>query len=220
METYQAIKSRRTIRKFKDVEVPWEYVIKLLEAGKSAPSSGNIQNWKFIVIRDTDQKKELAEMCGNQHWIARAPVLIAVVADVDKAKRFYGIRGDRLYSIQNCAAAATNMLIMANDLGLGGAWVGYMDEEKVSTVLTLTPNMRPQVILAIGYPDEDPPCPPKYTLETVMYFRQFGGQGNRIDEIYKHTGDYSYTLKKGIDKVREVGKKINDVIMGNDEDDE
>lgn len=220
METYEAIKTRRTVRKFKDVEVPWENVVKILEAGKSAPSSGNIQNWKFIVIREPEAKKELAEMCGNQHWMARAPVLIAIVADVDKAKRFYGIRGDRLYSIQNCAAAATSMLIMANDLGLGGSWIGYMDEEKVSSALTLTSNMRPQAILAFGYPDEQPPCPPKYTLEAVMYFRQFGGQGNRIDEIHRYTGDFSYNIKKGIDKTRELGKKVNDILMGNEEDDE
>jgi len=218
MDTYEAIKTRRTIRKFKDVEIPWENIIKILEAGKSAPSSGNIQNWKFIVIRDQDQRKELAEMCGNQHWMARAPVLIAVVADVEKARRFYGIRGDRLYSIQNCAAAATSMLIMANDLGIGGAWIGYMDEEKVSAALTLASNIRPQVILALGYPAEEPPCPPKYTLENVMYFRQFGGQGNRIDEIHKHTGEFSYTIKNTLDKTKKLGKKVNDILMGNEDE--
>jgi len=214
MDVYECIKTRRSIRKFKDIDVPWELVVKLLEAGKSAPSAGNIQNWKFIVIVDKEAKQEIAEFCGNQLWMARAPVLIAVVADVDKARRFYGIRGERLYSIQNCAAASQNILLMAHSLGLGGCWVGYMEEDKITSALTLAQGIRPQAILAIGYAAEDPPCPPKYTLENSMYFRQFGGQGNRIRDIPQYKGEFSYKIKGAIDKSKEMARKINDKLVG------
>jgi len=80
---------------------------KLLEAGKAAPSSGNIQNWKFIVITDKDQRKQLAEFCGTQLWMAKsACAMIVGVADTDKARSFYALRGERLYSTQNCAAGS------------------------------------------------------------------------------------------------------------------
>jgi nitroreductase len=214
MDVYECIKTRRTVRKFKDLEVPWDDVVKLLEAGKSAPSSGNIQNWKFIIVTDKDAKTELAEYCGNQLWMAAAPLLIVVVADVDKAKRFYGIRGERLYSIQNCAAAIENILLIAHSLGLGAAWVGYMEEYKIGPALTLPEGIRPQGIVAIGYPAENPPCPPKYTLEGVMYFRQFGGQGNRIRDIPQYKGEFSYKIKDAIDKTKEVAGKLNKKLMG------
>jgi nitroreductase len=216
MDVYECIKTRRTIRKFKDIEVPWDLIVKLLEAGKSAPSSGNIQNWKFIVINDKSAKTEISEYCGNQLWMANAPVLIVVVSDSDKAKRFYGIRGERLYSVQNCAAATQNILLMAHSLGLGGAWVGYMEEYKLGPALTLPEGIRPQAIIAIGYPAEDPPCPPKYTLENVMYFRQFGGQGNRIKDVPQYKGEFSYKIKDAIDKTKDVAIKINKKLTGED----
>jgi nitroreductase len=216
MDVYECIKTRRTIRKFKDIEVPWDLIVKLLEAGKSAPSSGNIQNWKFIVINDKNAKTEISEYCGNQLWMANAPVLIVVVSDSDKAKRFYGIRGERLYSVQNCAAATQNILLMAHSLGLGGAWVGYMEEYKLGPALTLPEGIRPQAIIAIGYPAEDPPCPPKYTLENVMYFRQFGGQGNRIKDVPQYKGEFSYKIKDAIDKTKDVAIKINKKLTGED----
>jgi len=216
MDVYECIKTRRTVRKFKDIEVPWDNVVKLLEAGKSAPSSGNIQNWKFIVIKDKAARVQVAEYCGNQMWIAKAPVLIAVVADVDKAKRFYGIRGERLYSCQNCAAAIQNMLLMAHSLGLGGAWIGYIEEDKIIPMLTLPPGIRPQGIIAVGFPAEEPPAPPKYTLENVMYFRQFGGQGNRIQDIPQYKGEFSYKIKGAIDKTKEIAGKMNKKLLGDD----
>jgi len=214
MDVYECIKTRRTVRKFKDIDVPWDDVSKLLEAGKSAPSSGNIQNWKFVVVKDKAARIEIAEYCGNQLWIAKAPVLIVIVADVDKARRFYGVRGERLYSAQNCAAAAENMLLMAHALGLGGAWIGYMEEDKVAQAITLPDSIRPQLILAIGVPAEQPPTPPKYTLENVMYFRQFGGQPNRIKDIPQYKGEFSYKIKGAIDKTKEIAQKINKKLVG------
>lgn len=217
MDVYECIKTRRSIRKFKDIQVPWDLIVKLLEAAKSAPSSGNIQNWKFIVINDKDAKREIAEFCGNQLWIAKAPVILVAVADVDKARRFYGIRGERLYSIQNVAAAVENVLLMAHSLGLGGCWVGYMEEDKITSALTLSPGIRPQAVIPIGFPAENPPCPPKYTLENTMYFRQFGGQGNRIRDIPQYKGEFSYKLKSAIDGTKNVAKKINDKLVGKEE---
>jgi nitroreductase len=216
MDVYECIKTRRTVRKYKDIEVPWDNVCKILEAGKSAPSSGNIQNWKFVVVKAKAQKAEIAEYCGNQMWIAKASVVICVVADVDKARRFYGIRGERLYSAQNCAAAAENMLLMAHALGIGGAWIGYMEEDKIISALTLPQGIRPQCILAFGYPAEMPPAPPKYTLENVMYFRQFGGQANRTKDIPQYKGEFSYKIKDAIDKTKEIAQKMNDKLMGNE----
>jgi len=217
MDVYECIKTRRTVKKFKDINIPWDDLITILEAGKCAPSSGNLQNWKFIVIKDPDAIAEIAEYCGNQLWMCKANALVAVVADIDKGKRFYGIRGERLYSIQNCAAAAQNMLLMAHALGIGGAWVGNMEEEKITSVLTLPDYIRPQCILALGYPAEEPPTPPKFTIENTMYFRQFGGQGNRIRDIPQYAGEWSYKIKDAIELGKKVGNAINKKLSGDDE---
>ncbi|MFC1800423.1 nitroreductase family protein [Nanoarchaeota archaeon] len=123
MDTWECIKTRRSIRKYKPVPVPRALVAKVVDAGRFAPSSGNLQNWKFIVVTDEGLKKAIAEACLEQYWMEKASVHIVMVAEPDKAKRFYGKRG-MLYTTQNIAAATENMLLCAHSIGLGACWVG------------------------------------------------------------------------------------------------
>ena len=164
------IKSRRTIKHFLPKFVSWNNISKVLDAARHAPSCGNVQNWKFIVIFEPGQKQQIAELAYEQYHIAMAGVLIVVCAEVEKAERYYGARGERLYSIQNCAAAIQNMLLEAQSLGLGTTWIGAFDEEGIKSMCGIPEEVRPQAIIALGYPKEIPPKPPKYPLETVTYF--------------------------------------------------
>jgi len=209
MDVYECIKTRRSVRRYLETPVEWEKIGRILDAGKEAPSCGNIQNWKFIVVTDASMRKRFAEVSAEQTWMAEAPVHIVIVNEFDKVDRFYGIRGDRLFSIQSCAAAAENMLLMAHALGLGACWVGSFEEETVTRLMNIPPFGRPQAIITIGYPAENPPMPPKYTMENVMFFRQFGGQPERIKDIPQYQGAYSYKIKEALDKGKEVVDKIN-----------
>src|SRR3989338_6616640 len=123
MEVMDCIKARRSIRKFKDQPVKWDDITKILESAKYAPTSGNIQNFRIVVVQNTAIKKRIADACYNQSWMEQAPVLFVIGAETEKAKRFYGMRGERLYTVQNCAAIAENMLLSARDSGLGTCWV-------------------------------------------------------------------------------------------------
>ena len=91
------------------------------------------KHWKFILIRDKDTINKLAEAALQQLWIASAPFIIVVSSETEKLNQFYGVRGERLYSIQNCAAAIQNMLLAAHALGLASCWVGAFDENIIKT---------------------------------------------------------------------------------------
>ena len=201
METEEAILTRRTVRKFKNVKVEWEKVGKILEAGRAAPSSGNIQNWAFIVVDDDNKKKSIADACFQQYWMAAAPVHIVICSKPAEAQRHYGIRGERLYSVQNCAAAAENMILMAHDQGLGTCWVGAFDEDKIRDILGIVKEARPQVILAIGYADEEPLTPSKYKLDNVVYINKWWG---RIRDINAFLG---YSTSAKIREIAASGKE-------------
>ena len=188
MEVLDAILSRRSIRKYMDVPVEREKIGRILEAGKAAPSAGNIQNWKFLLIEQADKRQKIAEACLQQWWMAKAASIIIIVTEPDKVRQFYGIRGERLYSVQNAAAAAMCMLLQAHELGLGSCWVGAFDEAKLKTLCSIPDQARPQIVLTIGYPDENPPPPPEFGMEEVMFFRDFGGQPNRIEDIPFYQG--------------------------------
>ena len=213
MDVFECIKTRRSIRKYQDVPVEWDKIGQILEAGKAAPSAGNLQDFRFIVILDPVQRKGIAEACLQQEWVAKAPVHIVVVSEPEKSKRFYGIRGERLYNIQDAAAATQNMLLMAHALGLGSCWIGAFEEDKLRTVVHMPSEIRPQAIITIGYADEKPPEPPEYTLESMMYFRNFGTQPNRVKDIPKYTGFTSDIIGRNLKKGKVVFQRMADKLQ-------
>lgn len=177
MEVQECIRTRRSIRKYKDQPVEWGKIVQILDAGKFAPSAGNIQNWKFVVVREDDVRKKLAKAAFDQDWMEEAPVHIVVLGEPEKAERFYGARGERLYTIQGCAAVVENMLLVANDIGLGACWVGAFDEAKVKRVLNIIETVSPQAIITIGYADEKPNMPARRELEHTVFFDKWGNKG-------------------------------------------
>src|SRR3989344_2376362 len=112
MDIFEAIRTRRSIRKYLDRPVEWDKVVSILEAAKFAPNAGKLSNFKFIAVREEEQRKKIADACLQQQWMAKASVHIAIISEPEKSKRFYGIRGERFYTFQDCAAAAENMLLV------------------------------------------------------------------------------------------------------------
>tara|TARA_Y100000310_G_scaffold315482_1_gene366064 strand:- start:10947 stop:11669 length:723 start_codon:yes stop_codon:yes gene_type:complete len=206
MEAIECIYSRRSVRKFLDKPVAWDLVGQILEAGRAAPSAGNLQNWKFIVILDKEKRKSIADVCLQQYWMANAPVHIVVCSEPIKGKRFYGIRGERLYSVQNCAAAAENMLLTAHSLGLGACWIGAFDEDGLKTTLGIIEEVRPQIILTIGYSDEKPLMPTRYKLENMVHLEKYG---NKVKDMAVTLGHHYAAVQSGIGKAKEILEKVN-----------
>ncbi len=196
---FEAIKTRRSVRKYQGKLIPRELTTKVIDAGRFAPSAGNLQNWKFILCEKQSVKNGIADACLQQWWISSAPSIIIIVAEPDKAKRFYGLRGERLYTIQNIAAAAQNMLLCAHSLGLGACWVGAFDEDKMSRVCSIPEEYRPQAVITLGYADEHPPEPTKYPLETITYFNSWR---SRIEDIEAYFGFHSVKMEEGLKNLK------------------
>lgn len=170
------VAKRRSVRKYLSVPLEKESWASILVAGSLAPSCGNLQNWKVIIIESKEQKEKIAHMCYNQVWIANASILFVVCADTKIASQFYGVRGDRLYSVQNCAAMVQNMLLKATQLGVGSCWVSAFDETKLKVHLRMPEHIRPQAIVALGYSDEVVPQPPIKAYMEYCYFDTYGNQ--------------------------------------------
>ncbi|RLE29702.1 nitroreductase family protein [Candidatus Acetothermia bacterium] len=169
MQVSEAIRKRRSIRRFdQGGEVSPETVEALLTAAIMAPSAGNAQPWKFVVVRSSGLKAELARAALGQAFIAQAPVVIVVCADLARARRAYGERGESLYCLQDTAAAIQNLHLAAVELGLGTCWVGAFDEREVARLLGLPGSLRPVALIPVGYPAERPPARPRRPLSEVV----------------------------------------------------
>ncbi|MBT4446779.1 hypothetical protein HOA92_04585 [archaeon] len=198
------IKERRTTEDFLPKYVDWDKISKIIDAGRHAPSSGNIQNWKFIVVNSPDKKRGLAEAAFGQHKITLASSLIVVCGEEDKGERYYGLRGARLYTIQNCAAAVQNMLLEATSLGLGSKWIGAFDEDKVREICSIPAEVRPQAIVAFGYAKSIPPKPPKYPLESLVYLEKWR---SKLRNPNRYLKNYSAILKGNVEEIKTVMQK-------------
>lgn len=218
MDFDKCLEKRRSVRKFKDKEVHPDDILDLIDAARQAPSAGNLQSWKFIVIKNQNTKNKIADACFQQNWIAQAPVIIVIVANIEEVKRMYGVRGEMLYSIQNCALAAQNLLLKAADLGLGTSIVSAFEEGMLKRILNVPDEVRPQTIITVGYSDEEPPRKILHTLESMTYFEGYGGRVEDWDEaFYEWSGMMKKQADKIIEKVKKGSKSLKEKILNKKE---
>ncbi len=228
MDLLQGIVSRFSVRSYISKPVEFDKVTAVLEAAHYAPSPGNLQNWRFVVITDPSLRQRIAEHCVEQFWIAQAPVLIVVVSDDEVVEAHYGLRGKRLYGVQACAAAIENMLLAAHALGLGACWVGAFDEGFISEVLGIPSSARPQAIITLGYTDEKPPeVKDRSGLETVVFFNAYGSRVKNVSLLLRDYASHFKTkfdenkpyivdsLKKIKEKVSDLKEKVSDKVKKN-----
>jgi len=205
MDAIECIATRRSIRRFLDIPVDQETIMTIIEAGTRAPSSGNVQDWKFIVVDNKELMKKISTHSLGQECIHNAAFLIVACSDSEQTELHYGLRGERLYTVQNCAAAAENMLLAAHALGVGGVWIGAFDEEKIKEILNIPKDARPQSILAFGYPAETPDHKKLKDLSIITYFNAYGA---KIKNFHRILNDYSYDWEKKIKEAHTVMEKL------------
>jgi len=216
MDAIDCIYSRRSCRKFLQKPMDFQTVLDLIEAGTKAPSLGNIQDYRFVIVSDQDKINHIAEHCTEQYWIAEAPLLIVVASDTERSEEYYGLRGQRLYSIQNASAATQNILLAAHAKGLGACWIGSFDEEYVQDALNMPEHIRPQAIIPVGYPAKSPQKRHEHAIRMFVGFNAYGASienmntllneyNKEIERAYKSTEKKG---KKGLDKLKDKVKKF------------
>ena len=149
MDVLEAIRGRRSIRKYGKEPISEEQATLILEAGRWAPSRGNSQAWKFIVVKNAQLLKDLAEAIPTGKFLAEAPLGIVVVIDPRASK----------HPEQEGAAAIENMLLAAHALGLGACWIsvhGTYSEEKARQLLQVPDEEWLLSVVSIGHPAETP----------------------------------------------------------------
>ena len=154
MDFLKIIKARRSIRSFKPDKLDETQLQALKDAIKYAPSAGNLQSRVFYIVRNQRIKEQIVEAAYGQSFIAQAPVVFVGIAHLGRVAGRYGRRGTTLYCLQDVAASVQNLMLSACSLGLGSCWVGAFDEVKAAKILELPKELRPVVIVPVGYAGE------------------------------------------------------------------
>lgn len=168
-DVIDAIRERRSVRRFEPTPIPDATIGRLLESAVLAPSAGNVQAWHFFVVKNEARRQALAVACRHQTFVAQAPVAIVVCADLPLIATRYSNRGTSLYVIQDTAAAVQNILLAANAFGLATCWVGSFEEAAVAEVVGADPAVwRPVAVIPVGYPAEEPAQRPRRPIDEVV----------------------------------------------------
>lgn len=158
MDFWSVIERRRSVRAYSGkTDVPKDAIDQVLHAALLAPSAGNRQPWRFVVVRDPRLRKALADAAYGQEFVAEAPVVIVVCAEPQRSASRYGRRGAELYCLQDTAAATEHILLAATALGFGTCWVGAFDESRAAESLQLPGQFRPVALIPLGKPASDGP---------------------------------------------------------------
>lgn len=164
MELREAIRTRRSIRKFKREAVPQEMVQLILEAAMLAPSAGNQQPWHFLVVTDRLKLDAIPAFHPYAKMLHEAELAIVVCGAPEGTKwpDFW---------VQDCSAAVQNMLLAARDLGLGSVWTGiYPLEDRVENMrrlFAIPENVYPFAVVPIGWPDGEFSAKDRYRAAAV-----------------------------------------------------
>ncbi|MFH2067915.1 MAG: nitroreductase family protein [Candidatus Omnitrophota bacterium] len=169
MNVYEAISARRSVRSYRDKPVPPEVLTRILEAARMAPSGGNRQPWKFVVVADVAARKRLAEAAGNQNFVADAPVVIAAVGLDPGRVMSCGIPADPV----DVAIAIDHITLAAAEEGLGTCWIGAFSQEKVCQVLQIPASFKVIELLVLGYPADSPRPKLRKPLAEIVCYNKF-----------------------------------------------
>jgi len=173
MDLDKCIKERRSIRKYKLKKVEEREINLLIDAARHAPSAGNVQDWKFIIIKNESKKELISNICSKQTWMNQAPVFIVVCSEIKDLKRTFG-KDYETYAKQDCSAAVQNILLKATDLKLGSCWIGGFNENDIKSVLKIPENdtVKVEAIITIGYSDEKVSFD-RYPLKNFIHYDEW-----------------------------------------------
>ena len=171
MEFYDVLDGRHSIRAFKDKDVKDDQLDRIIRAVISAPTAGNLQSYRVLVVRDEAIKEALCKAAWDQSFVKQAPVVLVFSTLSSASSSKYGSRGRDLYTIQDATIATTFAHLAAVAEGLGSCWVGAFDPEKVRAAVDLPRDQEAVALLPIGHPKKVPGRTSRNPMEEMVSFQ-------------------------------------------------
>jgi len=173
MDVKEAIEKRKSIRKFKEKEVPDKVIKEAVDAARRAPSGHNLQPWHFIVVKKEETIQKFREQnVFNREWVYDSPVIIVCCTEEVYSPNSIK-KHETEMAIINLSLASESLVLRATELGLGTCFVAWCDKEKIKKILGIPESIIVPYVIAIGYPDEEPVLKERKNLNEIMSFEKW-----------------------------------------------
>jgi nitroreductase len=176
MDVYEAMRTRTSVRGYRNDPVADETLKCVLDAARIAPSGKNGQPWTFIVIRDPEIRRRLVPACKGQSFIAEAPIVIAACGREELAYQKMGGYWNSLPV--DIGISFAHLMLAASAEGLGTCWIGAFMEEEVRAILDVPPDVKIVALTPLGYPKGDRVTRPRKPLEEILMYERWNGTGH------------------------------------------
>jgi nitroreductase len=166
---FEAVHQRRSIHRFRATPIPQALLTRILEAAARAPSAGNAQAYRIVVVTHPERRQRVARAAGHHKGVAEAPVILVFCADPARSMAMWGAKGEQLLCVQDTTVACAYAQLAAAALGLASVWLGAVIEpEAIREALGLTEDVWPLIVLPLGYAAEAPPPRPRRPLSELV----------------------------------------------------
>jgi nitroreductase len=201
-DSIRLLQSHRSIRSFTNEKVSQEQIENIVESGRWAPTSHHVQAYSIVVIQDQKKKDKLAELVGNQAYVAQCPVFFVICADFSRLKKASELHRQSfevggieqvLVGAVDAALVAENMLVAARSYELGGVMIGGIRNlpDEVSELLSLPDYTFPVMGLCVGQPNQDPTQKPRLPEAASVHYEMYNHE--QIDAALE---EYDQEMKR------------------------
>jgi len=172
MELYEAISGRRSVRRFLAEPIDRSILDRIVGAAIWAPSGGNAQTWRFVVVTEAERRRRLQTVSPG--LLGDPPVVIAICEDLGEARAKGGTLGETFLAPVDAAMAAENLLLAAHAEGLGTCTIASFHRKAVARLLELPEGAEPILLISVGRPAEFPE-PPARRTDGIVHFEVYHG---------------------------------------------
>lgn len=180
MPVFNTVRKLSSFSSCTDEVISREVIGKILEAGRQAPSPGNVQSLEFIVVEDEDVK-EFISRAADDPRIEEAPTAVVLLGDFDRMSRKVGQRHAREACSSEAASAVQNMRLVAEEEGIASCWIGGFDEDAVADQLDVPEGKRPLAVVPLAYSDDRIERDSKFGLNSIAFYDTYG---NKLESLF------------------------------------
>jgi nitroreductase len=171
MDVKKAIEIRKSIRRFKEKEVPNKIIKEVIDAARRAPSGHNLQPWHFVVVKKKENLLKFKEQkVFVRDWVYDAPVIIVCCSEKEAYSPNSIKEHEQGMPLINLSLASAFLVLRATELGLGTCFVAWCDKEKIKKILGIPEDIIMPYIIVMGYPNENPKSRGRKELNKIMSF--------------------------------------------------
>ena len=163
MNVFDAISQRYSCRSYQDKPIAPDKLDRILEAARLAPSARNLQDWRFVIVTDPDERAELATAANNQTMVASAPAIIVACSNTS-----YRMRCGQMIGPIDVSIALEHIALQAVEEGLATCWIGSFYHDKVRQILDIPHGIEVVQLMLVGYPADKQAAVKRDPIENIV----------------------------------------------------